>query len=669
MAKQMLELLQVFKAPLIDEADIAWACKTLDLPATAFNGPDGEDPRQKILMESKTLDIEACPGSGKTTLLVAKLAILARRWVEPTRGICVLSHTNVARQEIQQRLGNTAEGQRLLSYPHFIGTIHGFVNEFLAIPWLRSKGYPIKVIDNSITQKKRWAKIPYAKKSTLESKYNGPEDLKLKDSDFAPTGIKWGNLKPNTILEYEKVLQAVCKSTTEEGYHCYDDMFIWANELIDQIPQVTQIIRQRFPLLFIDEIQDNSEMQSGILYRVFMEGTDPVIRQRFGDSNQAIFDSAQQTEAAKTDVFPSLSIPVMDIPNSFRFRQDIADFANPLALNPQNLIGLRPENGKIETDTTGKHTIFLFSIDSIKKVLDAYGAYLVEVFSENDLRNGDFYAVGAVHRQQDDSKIPHSVKHYWGEYDDEISRSEPRPNTFVQYVSAGHRLAALQSESHVCVEKIAEGFLRLVLMGKPEIFVGNRKRKHRYMLELLEEKSDIKNDYRNLVRALAVERVQLTEESWKAKWKPDVLKIIQTICCNGAGINSSTPFLDWQQPSQEVAITEMTYKDNIYRFPNSDPKIQITIGSIHSVKGQTHTATLILETYFKKHYLEALKAWLLGQKSGKGREGLENMRRLKLHYVAMTRPSHLLCLAMREDTFKDTELETLTEKGWRIVRL
>ena len=41
--------------------------------------------------------------------------------------------------------------------------------------------------------------------------------------------------------------------------------------------------------------------------------------------------------------------------------------------------------------------------------------------------------------------------------------------------------------------------------------------------------------------------------------------------------------------------------------------------------------------------------------------------RLKLHYVAMTRPTHLLCLAMRKDAFVDEELTALADRGWKII--
>ena len=91
----------------------------LRLPRDAFFGPEGTDPRQAVLRSMETIDVAACPGSGKTTLLVAKLAILEEAWPFRTRGTCVLSHTNVARNEVETVLGNTTVGRRpILSALH-----------------------------------------------------------------------------------------------------------------------------------------------------------------------------------------------------------------------------------------------------------------------------------------------------------------------------------------------------------------------------------------------------------------------------------------------------------------------------------------------------------------------------------------------------------------------
>ena len=158
--------------PVILDEDIVWICGVLGLPETAFRGADGKDPRQAVIRSAGHLDIEACPGSGKTTLLVAKLAILARKWTESRSGLCVLSHTNVARLQIETRLGGTAAGQRLLGYPHFIGTIHGFINQFLALPWLRSLGYQIEMIDDDVCLDRRWRALSFGARHALERQHH-----------------------------------------------------------------------------------------------------------------------------------------------------------------------------------------------------------------------------------------------------------------------------------------------------------------------------------------------------------------------------------------------------------------------------------------------------------------------------------------------------------------
>lgn len=71
------------------------------------------------------------------------------------------------------------------------------------------------------------------------------------------------------------------------------------------------------------------------------------------------------------------------------------------------------------------------------------------------------------------------------------------------------------------------------------------------------------------------------------------------------------------------------------------------------MKGETHTATLVLETHWNDYNLHKLVPWLIGDKAGSGREGPQQQTRLKLHYVAMSRPTHLLCLALKKDSFHD----------------
>ena len=146
----------------ITDEDINWAELFLK------NGIHFDDTRRIVIKSMDSIDIQAFPGSGKTTVLVAKLAILAKKWPHINSGICVLSHTNVAREEIEEKLGNTDTGKRLLTYPHFVGTFQSFFDTFVALPWLRSKGIQINVIDSEMVQENRWNSLPVGTRTYLK---------------------------------------------------------------------------------------------------------------------------------------------------------------------------------------------------------------------------------------------------------------------------------------------------------------------------------------------------------------------------------------------------------------------------------------------------------------------------------------------------------------------
>ncbi|MFH0873216.1 MAG: hypothetical protein V1878_12130 [bacterium] len=78
-------------------------------------------------------------------------------------------------------------------------------------------------------------------------------------------------------------------------------------------------------------------------------------------------------------------------------------------------------------------------------------------------------------------------------------------------------------------------------------------------------------------------------------------------------------------------------------------------------------------TFYIKHNLEQLLPWLCGNNCGGIGASEPQQSRLKLHYVAMTRPAHLLCLAMKMNTFKcdngdlNQELkQKLEQRGWQV---
>ncbi|MBO9459227.1 UvrD-helicase domain-containing protein [Labrenzia sp. R5_0] len=630
------------------------------MPPYAFSGADGADPRLTILRNNTTLDVEACPGSGKTTLLVAKLAILARYWSSRDQGICVLSHTNAARREIEKKLGRTSEGQRLLSYPHFVGTIHGFVNEYLALPWLRSKGVKVKAIDDELSLDWRWNRIPHGSRYAIEQRRMGANVARYIDANHTPKDF---GFRENTAT-YQQVRDA-CAASTEAGLFCHEEMFVWASEFLAVHPEVAASIRCRFPILFIDEVQDNSELQTQLLHKVFIEGDVPVIRQRFGDQNQSIYDYSGE-EGAVTDTFPHGPI-ARTIPNSHRFGQSIADLANPLAIVPQGLVGQGGLGLNGEEELAGQHVMLLFEEADIEQILPGYAHVLRETFAPEELAAGDFTAVAAVHATDAADHVPRSVRHYWTSYDPDIARSDPQPKKMVQFIRAAQRITKATGEHTEAVDAFAKGILKLARFMNDDATITIRRFKHRYVIELLDGDKARIDLYQELVTRLVIDGNEPTQAEWEGGISASLSDLAIAISGAAREMPQATRFLEWMEagdnPGDEPSPINVVYDRT------QEPPITVRLGSIHSVKGETHTATLVLESYNRTHHLHALKRWLLGSRNGGAGQNAAMHRRLKLHYVAMTRPQRLLCLAMRADSWSQGEIGTLKARGWRVARV
>lgn len=220
-----------------------------------------DSARVNVLKNMDSVDIQAFPGSGKTTILVAKLAILAKKWPYSNAGICVLSHTNVAREEIEERLGNTEIGRKLLSYPHFIGTVHSFFDTYVSLPWLKSNGYEINIIDTELVHSLRWNKLPRNKRYYLEMQYKSETICEYRDNI--------GNIERVKNEETNELLLSVIEKTQKDGYFTFGEMLLYAQKVLKEWDEIPKAIQRRFPILFIDEAQDTDTFQWDLLKKAW----------------------------------------------------------------------------------------------------------------------------------------------------------------------------------------------------------------------------------------------------------------------------------------------------------------------------------------------------------------------------------------------------------------
>lgn len=287
------------------------------------------------------LQLQAVPGSGKTTLVALKLALLARDWSADLQGMCVLSHTNTATQEITSRLAGTA-GHRLLRYPHFIGTIQSFTHTFLALPALHSKGITPRAIDDDTfaAHARRLLHIaePYqtlrnflyrrtngwdiAAKATYVFE-SGQQHLQIADTPFS-----------RSTASYRQLL-LLKGDLARAGFYRYRDMYAIAAQRLDHHPRLVAGLRRRFPFVLIDEMQDTDTIQLDLLRSVF---DDAVIMQCVGDVNQRIYHDNPSDDGS----FPAGDS--LELTASQRFGPAIAKVASRLTVNrPQTINGHGPD--------------------------------------------------------------------------------------------------------------------------------------------------------------------------------------------------------------------------------------------------------------------------------------------------------------------------------------
>ena len=587
----------------------------------------------------------------------------------------------MAREEIAHRLGNTDVGQRLLSYPHFIDTIHGFVNRFLATPWLLSAGYRVTAIDNELTTKVRRRHLNvgdyFTLNAYLEKKFISFDSLRLGCTNFA-TPLVSTAFPSGTHTNMYQLAASALRHAAEQGYFCYDEIFLLRRSITHAATRSTCDSSE--PVSVRSSRRDAGHLRTAERFptSVFSRETFHIVCiQRVGDPNQAIFEGGIKPVA---DAFPD-TLRCVSIADSFRFDASIGALATPFAyhpVQPNGLKGLRP------TTSPGQgmpHTIFVFPDNDTSGVLDAFGHHVLATLPASMITTSVVTAVGAVHKPFPDVKpghkqYPKTVAHYWPRYQAGAGRPTYRPRTFAEAFLAAQALASSGGPLHQCVDFIASAISHLANLMAGTKQVRSSSRRHLQVERQLADAYEARILYRELLSRFVIGKEPLTAAKWK--------KVCPCLRLLGAEVGGGDPnasaaddFLVWpavaplptdpNQPSSAAV--------NSYRYAYGNTKVDIQLGSIHMAKGQTHTATLVLETFNQSHFLQGLMPWLLGKnKYGVKCTNDKAMQRLLQIYVAMTRPTHLLCLALRESslgTGKDIAAneEKLLAGGWQVRHL
>lgn len=611
--------------------------------------------RRAVLVEPATKDVQAAPGSGKTTLLAAKLLLLAQKWPHANRGICVLSHTNVARDEITKRISVTPNGAKLLCYPHFVGTIHAFVNQFLALPLLHSDGESVDTIDNDVFAARALSMLP--RKYTLNSwvkrnpnrgpnaittlRYEGP-DLKLgwEDGGLPSVGTTTYNEAKNLKDELRK-----------RGVFRHDDMFAFAERLLQRFPELTQRLSWRFPLVLIDEMQDTSWAQEDLLSRVFDSS---VVMQRYGDRNQRILSSSKDSDR--------LSFPRTDhlsVTTTKRFPETIAaavrtvqEHGEPVAASPGNC--------------SPAPVLMLYDTGMATSVIEEFGKRVLQTLPDEVLRSGAVKAICARKQSEANKDAGRHLADYWP-----------------TYVSGGVTTKGEESVFRMLADHPMMGVSQLELTSrtrdvKRAVLLALRKagcqevagiRDASGLLRKLEVAGADCAQVRLLCRDLVVGRGHTTDAAAWSTTLGLMYSRLNPLIFEGISRSDFASLPLFEMPTKTSTAALMA---NECVVSLGDRTVCVQIGTVASAKGETHVATLVLEAYGGQAKCFDLEMAMANISDGtpispKASNTLKGLYRNL--YVAMSRPTHLLCLAMNKSRAKKVQVDALVAKGWVVIEI
>ncbi|TCV46097.1 UvrD-helicase domain-containing protein [Agrobacterium tumefaciens] len=609
--------------------------------------------QREALKARASIDIQAAPGSGKTTLLVAKLAILSQHWPYAGQGICVLSHTNVAREEIEKKLALHPTAMSLLAYPHFIGTIQSFAHQFLALPYLRGLESHPRIVDDSRFAAAAWRAVKTGKywyaNNHLENHGQSAEKL-ISTLRFSGPDL---NIVSDGVLPAPetKTFESFSKlklDLADDGIFRFDDMLAIAQKAMQAIPSISEIVSARFPVVFFDEMQDTDDLQEKVIRAAF---GDRSAIQRFGDRNQGIFDDDRELTPSS---FPKQGY--VDLASSRRFGSHVAAAASTLTIaQPQTIAG-NPDRAE------KRHTILLFDDASIKEVLPAFGRVVLEQFAD-DPSNLVVKAIGC-RKTGESQTLPRHIGDYWDGFEAAHTNKTAGLSSLIGYVRRARALATEHGNFHAAAPALWDGVFAFLHSHNCRLRSGEPFTKKALIRQLEDDEPGGSLALQRLVRDLCLDPAP-GEAAWGIA-AGSLVTSLRSILPESAG-DAAEEFLIWnEEPALADAVPST--RRNVFEFADGERRVNVSLNTIHGVKGETHNATLVLTTSTKRLF-DLKEALPLLSRTGKMRAPSSIPKLLMTLFVGITRPKDLLCLAIPGDHCNEKQCEALISLGWNITDL
>jgi hypothetical protein len=646
----------------IDDFDIKFAEKYL-LPANCHF----DDERKTFIKHLETCDLHAVPGSGKTTALLAKLLILETFLpFDDGAGILVISHTNSAIDEIRNKLANICP--KLFAYPNFIGTIQSFVDKFLAIPcylqYVRKK--PIRIDEEIYHEHLSKYYLSQKAKAWLNRKHdpNGfiskiRLDTELRLIPELGKTFEEFELKDQNSKTY-KALQKMKLDLLNNGWLHFDDAYLLADIYLNKFSLIKKILCKRFQFVFVDEMQDMDKHQHDFLEKLFFDnGNVESVFQRIGDRNQAIFDGEVRLENIWQNRTNSLKLN-----GSNRLTSKNAEAVKYFGLDFLEIEGRNKNENQSEIDI--KPHIIVFDDSNKLQVIEKFADLIKKFQDENIISLNPKYPFKAIcWRKEVDGDNKIALSDY---FDFKVDKHKPKIdyNCLTDYIM---NCTVKTKEYREIRKNIISALLKILRLENIQTSDGRNYTETKLITYIKEKDKQL-----NLLETFSKKMFQWSTGIIKRKYQEVIGEIrnylpeFLSLFLPGKTVDKSSNFVNAESVNVPQASASSNNKyENV--FIKGDIKIEVA--TVHSAKGQTHTATLYLESFYDKghgHYESERLA-----KQFKGNLIAVNEIKVvkqsaRMVYVGFSRPTHLLCFAVHKERF-DANLNDVDRNKWEIVEL
>lgn len=586
----------------------------------------------------KNIFLKACPGSGKTEVLAIKIAYEIENWKLEHQGFAVLTFTNSAENEIDNRVNCFIHEK--LGYPHFLGTFTSWLHGYIANPFLHKltqyegdeqSDKSIRLIESNCTSdflNAYSSRYGYRELGNIKA-HEFFRDFKKESFQYCGNRSRQGNDILQELIElddWRKMdLMKIKRKFWKSGFGLYEDIEYMTYLLLTKYPEIASLISERFPIIFVDECQDLSYIQLELLELLCDKGCKIHL---IGDLNQSIYGFRNIEPDDTREFIEKQKLNIMLLNENYRSCQRIVD-ASEYIVNSKNRIMGKNVN-KVKTPLIA----VLYSKGKEREAIDKFQEYV---------------CVGNLNIK--DSRI--------------IVRNNNLKNKLLGIKS--------QKQSFNNLETMAQII---------------------YLLHREEQAADFKISFEML--AISIQKIFFKssehlnrqffyrpKEIESSEWKNTLLSV-RTILKSAQQLNDfSLTWVEWKSKLNEVMtnsiqklpnLTNGTYEIGIIRkgnkektvedtmFNKQEGKISYSIETIHGCKGMSLDAVFFLSSYQPsndEHSGGYWKQWFTGDNIGEEK---------RLAYVAFSRARYLIALGIpKPKKFSESDREILEKAGFIIL--